>query len=570
MTGKIFISYRRSDSDAVAHRMFDWLVEQFGPDAVFIDIDRIPAGADWRSDIAVQVRAASVVLVVIAETWLEALHARADDPKDVLRLEIETALAEGRPVIPVLIERTDMPGYGQLPVWAARLPDFNAARVSKTADFKPHMERLGTRLAEGFGFKRVVAAGGAVTKARPATADLVVPSTYRGPPVPPPKMGETWEKIENPRLAEFGGSHAAWVPAGLDGEYDLIVACMPNIGRFQVSRPDSKIERLFGRWEAFIHSPRYHQFAPNGSRIIFSTYSVLYKWDNNYRSILAEFPSAGYTYPETHIISELSSSNRWLHVYRRYDPSAGEWPEVVDVYSGDDIMVSIRDRWLLDQACGQFSWSPSGVFGLINDPRPGWAYGGSWLCRVDPDCDSKRSWRKLVCGESLSLPDKCNGMSGSASWHPRKDLFAFSTYANPSNNVILDCRLAIADASSMTTVFSRPLNGNIEWVETAWSSTGRFVAAKGSCVTIWDLWSDEVRQLFAHDRKVESISFSPDGARLLTTGNGQCVVWDPASGERIASWQGWGSKSIRPSPWSPSGATLVTGNNGIEIRRLAI
>lgn len=52
MSSMIFISYRRTDSDVVAHRMFDWLVEQFGPGAVFIDIDTIPAGAHWREEIA--------------------------------------------------------------------------------------------------------------------------------------------------------------------------------------------------------------------------------------------------------------------------------------------------------------------------------------------------------------------------------------------------------------------------------------------------------------------------------------------------------------------------------------
>jgi len=149
----IFISYRRTDSDVVAHRMFDWLVEQFGPGAVFIDIDTIPAGAHWREEIAKQVQAASVVLVVIGESWLDALRARAHDPMDVLRLEIETALAANKSIIPVLIERADMPASVELPPWAARLPEFNAARVSKTADFKVHMERLGRRLANSYGFK---------------------------------------------------------------------------------------------------------------------------------------------------------------------------------------------------------------------------------------------------------------------------------------------------------------------------------------------------------------------------------------------------------------------------------
>ncbi|MFZ1106681.1 MAG: hypothetical protein WAN86_28105 [Hyphomicrobiaceae bacterium] len=60
--GRIFISYRRSDSRIFAHRMFDRLVEMFGPQAVFIDIDRIPPGVDFRTHIRGEIAQAGVVL----------------------------------------------------------------------------------------------------------------------------------------------------------------------------------------------------------------------------------------------------------------------------------------------------------------------------------------------------------------------------------------------------------------------------------------------------------------------------------------------------------------------------
>lgn len=45
---KIFISYRRVDSEDVAGRIYDRLVQHFGHDAIFKDVDDIPFGVDFR------------------------------------------------------------------------------------------------------------------------------------------------------------------------------------------------------------------------------------------------------------------------------------------------------------------------------------------------------------------------------------------------------------------------------------------------------------------------------------------------------------------------------------------
>ena len=45
---KIIISYRRSDSDAIAGRIRDRLAGYYGDDSIFMDIDNIPFGMDFR------------------------------------------------------------------------------------------------------------------------------------------------------------------------------------------------------------------------------------------------------------------------------------------------------------------------------------------------------------------------------------------------------------------------------------------------------------------------------------------------------------------------------------------
>src|SRR4051812_27579397 len=101
---KVFISYRRADSIAETGRIYDQLVADFGPGAVFKDVDSIPVGSDFPAVIADAVKRCPVVLVVIGLHWLDAADAagrRLDDPTDFVRLEIEAGLQRAACVIPV-------------------------------------------------------------------------------------------------------------------------------------------------------------------------------------------------------------------------------------------------------------------------------------------------------------------------------------------------------------------------------------------------------------------------------------------------------------------------------------
>src|SRR5262245_36798820 len=109
----IFVSYRRSDSLSATGRLTDELERRFGGERVFRDLEAIESGMDFERAILDALRAATVVLAVIGRAWVSAVAAtgsrRLDDPADYVRREIETALAEGIDVIPVLIEGAAMP-----------------------------------------------------------------------------------------------------------------------------------------------------------------------------------------------------------------------------------------------------------------------------------------------------------------------------------------------------------------------------------------------------------------------------------------------------------------------------
>jgi hypothetical protein len=117
--GKIFISYRRDDSEGQAGRLFGDLAAHFGEEAVFMDVAGIEPGRDFRRVIDEHVSTCGVLLAIIGKSWIdtkdETGRRRLEDPMDFVRLETATALKRDIPVVPVLVGGTRMPRQEQLP-----------------------------------------------------------------------------------------------------------------------------------------------------------------------------------------------------------------------------------------------------------------------------------------------------------------------------------------------------------------------------------------------------------------------------------------------------------------------
>jgi len=130
----IFISYRREDSQGEAGRLSDSLAKIFGDSKVFLDVEGIQAGQDFRQAIETQVASCSVLLALIGPHWLDSTAAsgqrRLDDPHDFVRLEISSALKRGIPVIPVLVRQAQMVTSEQLP------PDLSALAFRQAAELR--------------------------------------------------------------------------------------------------------------------------------------------------------------------------------------------------------------------------------------------------------------------------------------------------------------------------------------------------------------------------------------------------------------------------------------------------
>ena len=146
----LFISYRRSDSGGSTGRLYD-LLESDQRFEVLVDVDSIELGKDFRVEISNQIESSDTVLAVIGTTWTSATdptsgQRRLDDPRDPVRIEIASALAMGKRLIPILVDGASVPSESELPDEIAQLAAHNGIQV-RHESFKRDVRRLADGLA---------------------------------------------------------------------------------------------------------------------------------------------------------------------------------------------------------------------------------------------------------------------------------------------------------------------------------------------------------------------------------------------------------------------------------------
>ena len=69
---KIAISYRGADTEVMAGRIRDRLADRYGDEAIFIDIDNIPFGKDFRVHISEAIVQSDILSVIVGQRWVGA------------------------------------------------------------------------------------------------------------------------------------------------------------------------------------------------------------------------------------------------------------------------------------------------------------------------------------------------------------------------------------------------------------------------------------------------------------------------------------------------------------------
>lgn len=168
-TFQVFLSYRRDDAPSAAGRLRDALALRFGEDSIFLDVDTLEPGIDFKEAIDRAVGTSDVLIAMIGKDWLavgDDGRRRIDSPDDYVRLEIEAALMRDIRVIPALVENVAMPQSDELPASIAQLARRNAVELGEGARWRADVERLIDALARQRSAKEAEA-GASAAAAKP-------------------------------------------------------------------------------------------------------------------------------------------------------------------------------------------------------------------------------------------------------------------------------------------------------------------------------------------------------------------------------------------------------------------
>ncbi|MBV8507070.1 MAG: TIR domain-containing protein, partial [Alphaproteobacteria bacterium] len=145
----VFVSYRREITAGEARALFNELLEKLGKNSVFMDVDSIALGRDFRGALQKTLESCDLMLVLIGKDWADVRdeegRPRLQNPGDFVRLEIEAALKRDIVVTPILVQGAHMPAPEQLPAEIRDLVYRNAFELSHNrweSDFAEMIRRL--------------------------------------------------------------------------------------------------------------------------------------------------------------------------------------------------------------------------------------------------------------------------------------------------------------------------------------------------------------------------------------------------------------------------------------------
>jgi hypothetical protein len=144
-TWELFVAYRRADAPGHAGRVGERLISYFGHGQVFKDVETLQLGATIPDVVREMLQRAFAMVVIIGPGWVT--DARLQDPEDLHREEIRTALERGLHIVPVLVNGARVPHRDELPEDIRPVMDRLALEVSD-ARWDYDIGRLTENLAE--------------------------------------------------------------------------------------------------------------------------------------------------------------------------------------------------------------------------------------------------------------------------------------------------------------------------------------------------------------------------------------------------------------------------------------
>lgn len=559
---KITISYRRADSEAMTGRIFDRLIANYGRDAIFRDIENIPAGIDFRQHINETLLKTGVLLAIVGPKWLGSSRGgveRINEESDPVRVEVETALRRRLPIVPVLIGNTRMPGSDQLP---PSLKDFafrNAVKIDTGRDFDHHIDLL---------IKSIDTILGETAKPSPPSRETKIPAAAAAPSARP--AASSAAAIADQPRKTTGRVEPASISAALKASSPSKKAASPE-------RPIAIREWDQIIWPKNPQGRRLRLVAGGAVAVALVATLAAALWPgaadvDNVHSLLALQNSAP--------VSALAfSPDSKIVAAAGRDRSVNLW----DLDAG-----KVSGRIPSPAGVSSLAFMPNGeqiVSGELNGVVFVTQIGGGRTVRTfKPDVDY--SWENAPAVQTIAVsPDGARIASGFAEgsitiWSTDGEVMrrikahdgavAALTYLPDGGKLVsagADGAVRIWNAATGQRLASLTGHPNPIFALAA-SHDGKWVAAGGSGATvlIWNATTGAVAQrLVTRFSQVESLAFSKAGGRLAVGGNDATIEWwNVSSGQRLAAATGH-VRNVAALSFSPDGSRFASGGDSATI-----
>jgi hypothetical protein len=267
---KVFISYRRSDTQMVAGRLRESLARRLGDETIFRDKNSISAGEDWTKAIEASLGGDVVVLALIGPGWAtardEAGARRLDDPADWNRVELETALKASSRVIPLMVDEAKMPRESELPESLRPLARSNALKL-RDDDWDSDIERL----------TRAIGAHGTSSKMRRLAVAMVAFTTIVGGAAGYWWLGRSHEPVDSrpPPESRPGSSYREDIRRklydDLENALKLLVSANPADKAKAIGVIDANVARINAVLESFPDDAYMHALAGYAAKNVFES-----------------------------------------------------------------------------------------------------------------------------------------------------------------------------------------------------------------------------------------------------------------------------------------------------------
>ena len=570
---QIAISYRRADSEAMTGRIFDRLTAHYGKEAIFRDIDDIPAGKDFRQHINETLLKTGVLLAIVGPKWLGAARGgleRINEESDPVRVEVETALRRRLPIIPILIGNTRMPGSDQLP---PSLKDFafrNAVKIDTGRDFDYHIEHL---------IKSIDAILGQAAKS-PSSQETNIAAARLAAKSPSSRETQT---------AAAKAAAKAEKPAPIDLETPRRIDTVPlRTGATTASASAAQLRKLQALarsetqpasvrdWRQILwpksRQGRMVRLAVAGAMVVLIALPVLElspggSAEGNVRQL--------FSLQNPDVVSALAfSPNAQMIAAASLDRSVNIWN-----VGSERVSATLNDS----DGISSVAFSPDGrevLYGGLNGGVVIADTGGKIIRSLRPGVTY--AWQVLPAVWSIAVsPDGTRVASGSDDgsikiWNTEGDLL----HTAKTHSAVVTALAFFPDGKTFVsgskdgTVRVWSTDGGAELttladhsgqiLSVAVSADGKWMAGggTGNTVLIWNATSRRAVHVLASSLDtVDAVAFSPDGKRLFIGGSDAAIeIWDPQSGQRVRTVSG-NSRRIHALAFSQDGSRLASGGD---------